>query len=161
MNSDYISKFYEQYSKEVYLYTFSLCKNSHLAEDIMQEAFVRAILYLDDNHYNIKFWLFRVCRNLYIDYVRKNKIISQLDILDLHIEDTSLDVLKGIIKSESSLNLYNKVMSLPNTMKEVIVLFYYLEIPQNKIANIMNISNGAVRTLIYRARKHLRSIMEE
>ena len=151
MNSDYISKFYEQYSKEVYLYTFSLCKNSHLAEDIMQEAFVRAILYLDDNHDNIKFWLFRVCRNLYIDYVRKNKIISQLDILDLHIEDTSLDVLKGIIKSESSLNLYNKV----------IVLFYYLEIPQNKIANIMNISNGAVRTLIYRARKHLRSIMEE
>lgn len=102
MNSDYISKFYEQYSKEVYLYTFSLCKNSHLAEDIMQEAFVRAILYLDDNHDNIKFWLFRVCRNLYIDYVRKNKI-----------------------------------------------------------ANIMNISNGAVRTLIYRARKHLRSIMEE
>lgn len=161
MNSDYISKFYEQYSKEVYLYTFSLCKNSHLAEDIMQEAFVRAILYLDDNHDNIKFWLFRVCRNLYIDYVRKNKIISQLDILDLHIEDTSLDVLKGIIKSESSLNLYNKVMSLPNTMKEVIVLFYYLEIPQKKIANIMNISNGAVRTLIYRARKHLRSIMEE
>lgn len=127
----------------------------------MQEAFVRAILYLDDNHDNIKFWLFRVCRNLYIDYVRKNKIISQLDIFDLHIEDTSLDVLKGIIKSESSLNLYNKVMSLPNTMKEVIVLFYYLEIPQNKIANIMNISNGAVRTLIYRARKHLRSIMEE
>lgn len=39
MNADSIEKFYRLYSKDVYIYTFSLCKNQHLAEDIMQEAF--------------------------------------------------------------------------------------------------------------------------
>ena len=46
-------------------------------------------------------------------------------------------------------------------MKEALILYYYLEVPQQKIAQIMNISNGAVRTLIYRARKNLKMKMEE
>lgn len=35
MNADSIEKFYRLYSKDVYIYTFSLCENQHLAEDIM------------------------------------------------------------------------------------------------------------------------------
>ena len=161
MNADSIEKFYRLYSKDVYIYTFSLCTNQHLAEDIIQEAFLKGILSLDDNHENVKAWLFMVCRNLWIDYVRKNNKLSKIDINEIEIEDCSSNTLKKLITNEESLNLYNKIITLPQSMKESLILYYYLEVPQEKIAQIMNISNGAVRTLIYRARKNLRMKMEE
>lgn len=127
----------------------------------MQEAFLKGILSLDDNHENVKAWLFMVCRNLWIDYVRKNNKLSNIDINEIEIEDCSSNTLKKLIISEESLNLYNKIIILPQSMKEVLILYYYLEVSQEKIAQIMNISNGAVRTLIYRARKNLKMKMEE
>lgn len=45
---------------------------------------------------------------------------------------------------------------MSKSMREVIVLYYYLEIPQSKIAEIMSILHGLVRTLIYRGRKILK-----
>ena len=107
MNADSIEKFYRLYSKDVYIYTFSLCKNEQLAEDIMQEAFLKGILSLDDNHENVKAWLFMVCRNLWIDYVRKNNKLSKIDINEIEIEDCSSNTLKKLITNEESLNLYN------------------------------------------------------
>ncbi len=127
----------------------------------MQEAFLKGILSLDDNHENVKAWLFMVCRNLWIDYVRKNNKLSNIDINEIEIEDCSSNTLKKLIISEESLNLYNKIIILPQSMKEVLILYYYLEVSQEKIAQIMNISNGAARTLIYRARKNLKMKMEE
>lgn len=127
----------------------------------MQEAFLKGILSLDDNHENVKAWLFMVCRNLWIDYVRKNNKLSNIDINEIEIEDSSSNTLKKLIISEESLNLYNKIIILPQSMKEVLILYYYLEVSQEKIAQIMNISNGAARTLIYRARKNLKMKMEE
>ena len=102
-----------------------------------------------------------VCRNLWIDYVRKNNKLSKIDINEIEIEDCSSNTLKKLITNEESLNLYNKIITLPQSMKESLILYYYLEVPQEKIAQIMNISNGAVRTLIYRARKNIRMKMEE
>ena len=127
----------------------------------MQEAFLKGILSLDDNHENVKAWLFMVCRNLWIDYVRKNNKLSNIDINEIEIEDCSSNTLKKLIISEESLNLYNKIIILPQSMKEVLILYYYLEVSQEKIAQIMNISIGAARTLIYRARKNLKMKMEE
>lgn len=127
----------------------------------MQEAFLKGILSLDDNHENVKAWLFMVCRNLWIDYVMKNNKLSNIDINEIEIEDCSSNTLKKLIISEESLNLYNKIIILPQSMKEVLILYYYLEVSQEKIAQIMNISNGAARTLIYRARKNLKMKMEE
>ena len=161
MNADSIEKFYRLYSKDVYIYTFSLCKNEQLAEDIMQEAFLNGILSLDDNHENVKAWLFMVCRNLGIDYIRKNEKLSKIDINEIEVEDCNSNILKKLVNNEESLNLYNKIITLPQSMKEALILYYYLEVPQQKIAQIMNISNGAVRTLIYRARKNLKMKMEE
>ena len=156
MRTDSITKFYDEYKDEVYMYILSLCSDHYLAQDIMQEVFIKALLSLDCSHENVKAWLFRVAKNLWIDNIRKNKNISTLN-----IEDKTQEILSSIIKSEEQLNLYSKVMNLNNAMREVITLYYYLEIDQSSIADIMGISNGAVRTMLYRARKVLKSMMED
>lgn len=161
MRDKSITKFYNIYKDEVYIYILSLCHDHYLAQDIMQEVFVKAILSLDISHKNTKAWLFRVAKNLWVDYLRKNKNISNTDIKDLHIEDKTQGILDKIIKTEENSKLYKEIMKLKPSMKEVIILYYYLDIEQNQIANIMGISNGNVRTMIYRARKILKDMLED
>lgn len=161
MDSNGIKELYNVYSRQVYIYAFSLCKNSYLAEDLMQDSFVKAMLSLECSHGNVQAWLFRVCRNLWIDHVRKNKHLSNIEIDNIQIEDCSSSFLDDIIRTEEALKMYKNILSLSHIFREVLILYYYLELPQNKIAEILNMSNGAVRTLLYRARNKLKSIVEE
>ena len=161
MDSNGIKELYNVYSRQVYIYAFSLCKNRHLAEDLMQDAFAKAILSLECSHGNVQAWLFRVCRNLWIDHVRKSKHLSYIEIENIQIEDSSSDFLDDIIRTEEAMRLYKTIISMSHSFREVLTLYYYLELPQNKIAEILNMSNGAVRTLLYRARNKLKNIVEE
>lgn len=160
MDTDAVEKLYDAYCRQVYTYTFSLCCNKQLAEDIVQEAFVKAILSLEYSHTNVKAWLFRVCRNLWIDYIRRNKHLSFVEIENINITDSS-DCINDIIKAEESIKLYKTILTMPHSLKEVLILYYFSELSQKKIAEIMNISCGAVRVLLYRARKKLKTILEE
>lgn len=161
MDSDGIKELYNKYSRQVYIYAFSLCKNRHFAEDLMQEAFVKAMLSLECSHGNVQAWLFRVCRNLWIDHVRKSKHLSNIEIDNIQIEDSSSGFLDDIIRTEEALKMYRTIISMSHSLSEVLILYYYLELPQNKIAEILSMSNGAVRTLLYRARNKLKTIVEE
>ena len=42
MNKDILQYIYYEYSREIYLYLYSLCHNQHLAEDLMQETVLRS-----------------------------------------------------------------------------------------------------------------------
>ena len=44
MEKDILKQLYQKYRKEIYLYLYSLCKNSSLAEDLLQETFLKALL---------------------------------------------------------------------------------------------------------------------
>lgn len=52
MEKDILKQLYQKYRKEIYLYLYSLCKNSSLAEDLLQETFLKALLSLPDDHTN-------------------------------------------------------------------------------------------------------------
>lgn len=53
MEKDILKQLYQKYRKEIYLYLYSLCKNSSLAEDLLQETFLKALLSLPDDHTNM------------------------------------------------------------------------------------------------------------
>ena len=60
MEKDILKQLYQKYRKEIYLYLYSLCKNSSLAEDLLQETFLKALLSLPDDHTNMRAWLYLV-----------------------------------------------------------------------------------------------------
>ncbi|MPW24315.1 hypothetical protein GC105_00715 [Alkalibaculum sp. M08DMB] len=97
MQSNIIEILYNKYYSTAYHYTLSLSCNLHLAEDIVSNAFVKALLTLDDNRVDFKFWLLRVCKNLWIDELRKTK----------HVTDSSGGELHSIVSSE---NIENKLI---------------------------------------------------
>lgn len=159
MINDVLEQLYIKYHRELYLYAFSLCKDYHLAQDLTSDTFFKAMLSLDENTSYIKYWLFRVCKNLFIDYVRKDKELSDTDRLEdiLMSEETPLD---KIIGSEEKKKLYQQVISLRPSYREILILYYYCDFSLKEITETMGLTEGAAKTLLHRARKKLKTQLE-
>ncbi|MED1518147.1 sigma factor, partial [Bacillus paranthracis] len=72
-----IEEIYKVYINGVYRYLFSLSRSHHVAEDLMQETFYRAFLYLEDyENQKVKSWLFKVAYHTFIDFVRKERKVA-------------------------------------------------------------------------------------
>lgn len=138
-----MEELYIKYYKELYLYAFSLCKDYHLAQDLTSDTFFKAYLSLKDDC-PVKYWLFRVCKNLYFDYLRHNKEYSTDIILKetSTIIDTTLD---KIIKSEDRKYLYNLILELNEPYKEIIILYYFCGFSLKEISQMKNITEGAAK----------------
>jgi RNA polymerase sigma factor (sigma-70 family) len=154
-----LEKLYINYHRELYLYAFSLSRNHHLAQDLTSETFFKAMLSLDDNIEHIKYWLFRVCKNLFLDYARKDKEFSNTEGLEeiLTIKETPLD---KIIDSEEKRHLYKLVINLRPTYKEILILYYYCDFTLKEISETTGLTEGAAKTLLFRARKKLKTALE-
>ena len=156
--NDQMEKLYIKYQRELYLYAFSLCKDHHLAQDLTSDTFFKAFLSLDDVSY-IKYWLFRVCKNLYLDLLKLNREYSSENIIEntLSNYETPLDKL---IELEKNKYLYNSIINLNESYKEILVLYYFCGFSLKEISESRNTSEGAAKTMLFRARKRLKKEME-
>ena len=75
MEKDILEQLYRKYYKVAFVYAISICGDISLAEDLVSEAFIKADISLPDDVPSFKYWLFKVCKNLWIDYIRKHKRI--------------------------------------------------------------------------------------
>lgn len=159
MLSDQLEKLYIKYYRELYLYAFSLCRDHHMAEDLTSDTFYKAILSLDVHISYIKYWLFKVCKNLFLDYTRKDKEYSDTDKLDhiISLEETPLDQL---INNEEKKRLYQMVINLPSSYREVIILYYYCDFTLKEITKATGFTEGNIKVILFRARKKLKIQLE-
>lgn len=157
--NDQMENLYIKYQRELYLYAFSLCKNHHLAQDLTSDTFYKAYLSLDDVSY-FKYWIFRVCKNLYLDFLKSNREYSSDNIIEntLTNNETPLD---RIIQSEESKHLYNAIINLNHSYKEILILYYFCGFTLKEISKSKNTSEGAAKTMLFRARNKLKREMEE
>lgn len=160
MVTDELEKLYIKYHRELLLYAFSLCKDYHMAEDLVSDTFFKAMVSFDVKSSYIKFWLFRVCKNLFVDEVRNDKrFINYQEFNDniLSSEETPLDRLIG---NEENKQLYRMVMDLRPSYREIIILFYYCDMSLKEIAQATGLNDNNVRVLLFRARKKLKILLE-
>jgi len=159
MDSKLLNKIYAMYHRELYLYIYSLCRNREIAEDILQETFLKAILSLSAKHGNIRAWLYMVARNLYINLYNKEKKKTDLEAF-WKMPVTEADLTENMIAKERNRLLYEALQILPQMKREVVVLQYFGGFSQKEIAAILHISPENVRVLGYRAKKEIKKYME-
>ncbi len=159
MDSKLLNKIYAMYQRELYLYLYSLCRNREITEDLLQETFLKALLSLSSQHTNIRAWLYRVARNLYFNYIKKEKHKVNLEeIKDLPAED--LDLAGQIISKENRLILYEALQTLSGVKREVLVLQYFGGLSQKEIAAVTHLSPENVRVQGYRAKREIKKYLE-
>lgn len=157
MKSTAWENLFKRYYNEALLYVYSFCHNRTLAEDIVQEAYVRAIRSIDEEKDGFKFWLLKVCRNCYFDMLRKNKKLQAIE-NDMPSSDSLVD---DVIQKEEYRALYKAISLLKDSYQEVVRLYYFDSMSVKEIASIIGESADNVKIQLYRARLKLKEILEE
>ncbi|MDE5863246.1 MAG: RNA polymerase sigma factor [Lachnospiraceae bacterium] len=161
MKTEVLRQLYMKYEKEIYLYLFSLCKNREVAEDLMQETFLKALLSLKDGHTNMRAWLYMVARNLYFNYRSKEQRNVPLEgIGDTIYDEQSERMLNRLLVDERRRLLYQALQHIGEQKREILTLQYYGGLSQREIAGLLKLSPENVRVLAYRGKRELREYME-
>ena len=158
MKHDVIEELFLKYYNDALLYALSLTKNYPLAEEIVSDAFYTALKTADDEVYNFKAWLLKVCRNLYLNSLRKS---SRLQELDENMADMSETALENIIRKEEYRALYHAISLLSSSYKEVITLFYFEDLSIKDIALVVGKSEAVVKVTLFRGREALKKLLSD
>ena len=156
MKSTAWENLFRKYYNEALLYVFSFCHNRALAEDLVQEAYMRAIRSIDEEKDGFKFWLFKVCRNLYFDTLRKNKKVEAIT-SDMPPNESLVD---DVIQKDEYRALYKAISLLKDDFREIVRLYYFDSMSVKEIASIVDESVDNVKIKLYRARLKLKDILE-
>lgn len=156
MKSTAWENLFRKYYNEALLYVFSFCHNRALAEDLVQEAYMRAIRSIDEEKDGFKFWLFKVCRNLYFDTLRKNKKVEAIT-SDMPSNESLVD---DVIQKDEYRALYKAISILKDDFREIVRLYYFDSMSVKEIASIVDESVDNVKIKLYRARLKLKDILE-
>ena len=159
MESEILEQLYIAHHRAAYLYTLSLCGDHHLASDIVADAFVKAYLSLPDHVPSFRYWLLRVCKNLWLDQLRRRKLETNLESPE-RISDGNTPE-NAYIQNETYQTLWRIISSLPPADRELLTLHYFSRMPLQDIAPIMGKSYAAVRQRMVRLRQHMKLRMEE
>jgi len=158
------SKVYDIYVDRIYRFVYFKVSNAEDAQDLTSEVFLKTWQYIIDGKEikNLNALFYKVARNLVIDYYRK---ASQKDVsLDIEIaqqtefkiEPDQLAKAEQMIRKEK---LEEKLNSLKDEYKEIIILRYIEQLSIKEIAEILEKKGGAVRVILYRAINALRELM--
>ncbi len=153
MENDELIRYYQQHYRSLFLFALSLTKNKEDAEDLVANAFLKAILCFEKG--NFKAWIYTVIRNEFINihHYRKKQIHSEE--LRGTWEQSSEDILKHYIKNEEKRWLYHQIYQLPDRERQVMILSSFHELSDEETGNIMNLSVANVRVIKHRVKKKL------
>ncbi len=157
MKNENLEKLYLKYYNEAKLYAYSLCKDTSTVDDLISDAFFKALKTYEGDEGSFKFWLFKVMKNLYIDKFRKSKRETALDDNMPALND---EIVSVIIKNDEYRALYNAIRLLKPNYSEVISLYYFDGFSVKEIAEITSQSIDIVKVTLYRARIKLKEILE-
>jgi len=170
-NTQIFSRLIDNYKSMVYNLAYRMSNNPYEAEDISQEAFLRAYQSLARFNPSYKFstWLYQITLNIIRDRFKKKELnyVS----LDAPVEtddskicpqpaDFTNNPEQIMSQKEDAQAIQQAIYSLPLKYREVIVLRHLQDLSYIEIASILKIPSGTVKIRLYRAREQLRKILE-
>ncbi len=142
-----------QYTRLVFKIAYGVLRNSHDAEDVVQETFLRAHRDGMQSVRDTQAWLATVAFRLAIDRKRKPE---PLDISDFELPSTGPDAEHVAIHLQRSSRIHRLITALPDDLRYPLVLSALEELNSRQIADMLGINESSVRGRIMRARQILK-----
>jgi RNA polymerase sigma-70 factor (ECF subfamily) len=154
-----------RHQRYVYNLAYRLLRDGREAEDLAQEAFLRAWRGLDSFRGDAKFttWLYRIVANLChnrLDGLRR-------ELLDLSVDDCDLVQALSHTKeppvlfetAERNAFLHQQVAALPTKYQLVVSLFYLQGFSYQEMAQVLEVPLGTVKTHLFSTRERLKRLL--
>lgn len=142
----------------LYNLAIRMTQNKQDAEDLVQEASLRAYRYFDKFKpgTNFKAWIMTIARNIYInDYRKKLKEPQKIDFEEVQ-NSIGLSEISGAQEEIFSESIQAVIDNLPEELRTTIILFYVEGFSYKELAGIMDIPIGTVMSRLYTARQILK-----
>ena len=154
------SAIYYRYHKYLYALSMRFLKDSDMAEDAVQQVFVKLweILPEVDVEISVKNYLYSMTKNYILNQFRRRKdtMISNYADAQIEIEDTEADIYKAMENEELNKLLIKGINSLPNQKKEICRLKINEKLSNQEIADQTGLSIHTVKSHYQEAVKMLR-----
>ena len=153
---------YNQYCDGMFSVAMRFVKDTMEAEDIVQEAFIKAFTKLHQYKAEVSFgaWLKRIVINKSIDLLKsKKQHMLELDEVHLKVVDSSHEnewLVDDIITLE---NVKEAIEKLPDKYQYVVMLYLIEGYDHQEIAEILNITEVASRTQLSRGKAQLKELL--
>ncbi|MFC0015722.1 MULTISPECIES: RNA polymerase sigma factor SigW [Allobacillus] len=169
-NKDAFGIIIDTYEKRIYQHCYRLLGSFHEAEEVTQEAFVKAYtkIHTFKNKQSFAPWIYRIATNTAVDWMRKKKPLYILDqpmavgenitYLD-HIENTSETPQETVEQKENQDEMQQYLLQLPSKYRVVLVLRYMDEFSLKEISETLDLPTGTIKTHLHRGREALRKLM--
>jgi len=151
---------YDKYCEAMFVIANRYVNDSHLAEDIMQDAFIKVFKNIEKfkGEVTIGAWIKRIVINQSLDYLKKRKIEL------VSIEEKELDVVDDdwTVDEPVNVNIVHTVIdSLPEKYKVVLNLYLIEGYDHQEIAQVLNITEVASRSQLMRGKNKLKSQLKQ
>lgn len=149
------------HQEALFAFILRMSGRPHIAEDIVQEAFVRVLRNLDrfDPRYRFSTWVFTIAKRLYVNAVQKQRPTYDTDTVNVQegrdqsparitARSETMDNVRGVL--DAALNDLNE------QQREIVLLFHQQSWPIVEIARHLDMPEGTVKSHLHRARKRMR-----
>jgi len=154
---------YNQYCNGMYIVAKRFLKDANDAEDIVQEAFIKAFTKLDQYKAEVTFgaWLKRIVINKSIDFLKsKKQQLIELNEVHLKVIDTANDD-KWLVDDAITLSQVKEAIGkLPEKYQYVVMLYLIEGYDHQEISEILNITEVASRTQLSRGKAKLQELLK-
>jgi len=152
-----------EHQRYVYNLALRVVANPQEAEDLAQDAFVRAWLALPNfkGQSQLRTWLYRIVTNLCFNRLpslRRELLAIGEDVLAEYPAD-EFDPAHAFESDETRSLLHRQIDRLDPSYRMLIVLRYQQDLSYDEIAGVLNVPVGTVRTGLFRAKERLRSAL--
>jgi RNA polymerase sigma-70 factor (ECF subfamily) len=141
---------------------YRLCNDAGLAEDMAQEAFLRAWINLATFHpqSSLRNWLYRIAVNATLDVLRHRPEERLENEAAEMIADQAASPESALIEKESKVLVQAALSSLPEAARSVLVLREYGGLSYQEIAGVLDVPVGTVMSRLNYARNRLRVLLK-
>jgi RNA polymerase sigma-70 factor (ECF subfamily) len=158
----------EQYKRKVYYLAYDMVGDHHEAEDVSQEVFIKVYRALKNFRRDAKMssWIYQITVNSAIDFLRKRKAKPSVNLEDFDLIDiqdnppgTGTAVMNPERSAEASLlqgRIHQALVHVTPRERAVFVMRHYNDFQINEIADVLEVSSGTVKSLLFRALQKLR-----
>ena len=153
----------ERYQDVAFRTAYLIVRDAAAAEDVAQDAFVRAYRQLHTFRRGEPFrpWLLRIVTNLALNEVRsRTRRTGLLGRIGSIAERTVEAPHEAVAASDDASILLRAISELPEDDRVVLHLRYYLELPEREIAAAIGKPSGTVKSRLHRASRRLREVIE-
>lgn len=162
---DALGVLYERYKSRVYRTALAITHDERMAEDILQEVFLRVNRYADsfDQAQPFEPWVYRITVNLSYSWTNKAKrwVTIFQDALEQLRAPSRRDPARVAESREECAILRRAIDGLPDAHRLVIILYYLEGLSVSEVAYAVGVPEGTIKSRLYYAREKLRKAIAD